>query len=185
MKKNSLIIVLCIANLISCNQSKNDPTELTGLIEVDTTSSESMVYNESSEGLSEIALDSINLKEFWTSKIVPIINNENVKSKNIFHFPLEGDWGIMMELNKPDSLWTENDFFDNYEVVFNKEVRDKLKIQNHNDVEVSVSNNGDIELLVGVGLVTLIDDFNDESGIIFRFRKIDDEWKLYVIQGVG
>ncbi|MCK5856911.1 MAG: hypothetical protein KAG64_05440 [Bacteroidales bacterium] len=130
-------------------------------------------------------IDSTELKKFWNECVNPIIDNDKDKLEKIIHFPLQGEWGFMMELNKVDRLWTKQDFFDNYGKLFANDLIENLKEQSFKNIEVYNHDNGTVELLVSVGWETMIDGFKYESGIIFRFKKFKNDWKLYVIQGVG
>ena len=132
-----------------------------------------------------ISIDTLELKNFWTDCILPIISSDEEKLKQIVHFPLAGEWGYIVGLNKPDTLWTERDFYDNLDKLFYPELIDSLKTKTFKDVEVYNHTDGLTELLVRVGFETWIDSFKDESGIILRFKQINGKWKLYVFQGVG
>lgn len=133
----------------------------------------------------QTTIDSTELKKFWNECVSPIIDYDSNKLEKIIHFPLKGEWGFMMELNKADSLWTKQDFFDNCKKLFTKDLIEKLKVQSFKNVEVYNHDEGTVELLVSIGWETIIDGFKDEFGIIFRFKKFKNDWKLYVIQGVG
>lgn len=132
-----------------------------------------------------ISIDTLELNNFWIECILPIISSDAEKIKQIVHFPLAGEWGYLIGLNKPDTLWTERDFYDNLDELFYPELIDSLKTQTFNDVEVYNHTDGLTELLVGVGFETWIDGFKDESGVILRFKQINGKWKLYVFQAVG
>lgn len=88
----------------------------------------------------------------------------------------------MIGLDKADSLWTQQDFFDNYDKLFNKRVFNSLKNQDFNDAEV-ISQGTSTEIIVGVGWKD--EDGISEFGILLRFKLIDGIWKLHLIQGVG
>ena len=175
MKKQSLILFCLFGVTLGCENSSADQSfPLVTFSDTDTTA-EHIQESDNTNSIVEETSDDIDLEEFWQEKITPIINNKGLQTDRIFHFPLEGDWGYIVELNKPDSLWTKKDFIDNYDKLFSQEVRDKLSSQTHQDVDIIENNKGYIELLVGGGWETWIDDFKDESGIIFRFRKIDND----------
>lgn len=133
----------------------------------------------------QVENDSLELQSFWKSHIHPIINGEKKVVENYTHFPLEGDWGYMIELEKSDDEWKKEDFIRNYENLFTQEVIDSLKLLNYKDIEILSHEDGGMELLVSVNFIKWIDDFKDEYGIIFRFKVIENSWKLYLIQGVG
>ncbi len=120
--------------------------------------------------------NSIDLKEFWNESVEPMIQKDKEKLKEIVEFPLGGEWGFMMELKKDENEWTQSDFFENYNKLFDDKIIRLLKKLNYQDAEIFES-----EILVGIGWEQ--DGF--EAGIIFRYKKIDGKWKLYVIQAVG
>ena len=120
--------------------------------------------------------DSVDLKEFWNESVEPLIQKDKEKLKGIVEFPLRGEWGFMMGLKKDEKEWTQSDFFENYDKLFDDKILRLLKELNYQDVEVFES-----EILVGIGWT----EEGFESGIIFRYKQIDGQWKLYVIQGVG
>ncbi len=66
----------------------------------------------------QVKNDSLELQSFWKSHIHPIINGEKEKVEKNTHFPLEGDWGYMMELEKSDAEWKKEDFISNYERLY-------------------------------------------------------------------
>lgn len=128
------------------------------------------------------AIDSTDLQKFWSESVTPIILKDKKKLESIIQFPLSGDWGYMIGLDKADSLWTQQDFFDNYDKLFNKRVFNSLKNQDFNDAEV-ISQGTSTEIIVGVGWKD--EDGISEFGILLRFKLIDGIWKLHLIQGVG
>lgn len=130
----------------------------------------------------QTSIDSTELQKFWSESVTPIIDKNLDKLENTVQFPLIGDWGYMMGLKKADSLWTRQDFFDNYDKLFDDKIMKLLKEQNYKDAEVFKHDNL-TEILVSVGWKN--EDGITESGIIFRFKKFENTWKLYVIQGVG
>jgi len=132
-----------------------------------------------------ISIDTLELKSFWTNCILPIINSDEKKLKQIIHFPLGGEWGYIVGLKKPHILWTERDFYDNLDKLFYPELIDSLKTKTFEDVEVYNHTDELTELLVGVGFETWIDGFKDESAVILRFKQINGKWKLYVFQLAG
>ncbi len=136
-------------------------------------------------GQNQSAIDSTELKMFLKDCINPIIDKDKDRLEEIVYFPLLGEWGFMMGLEKNNSLWTKQDFFDNFDSLFTDELIEKLKEKSFKDIEVYNSEDGSIELSVYVGFEIRVDDFKDESGIIFRFRKIKSAWKLFMIQGVS
>ena len=74
-----------------------------------------------------ISLDSTELKQFWTDCVVPIINLDKDKMQQFVYFPLNGDWGHMVNLKKPQQEWTEEDFYDSLQKLFYPEYIAKLK----------------------------------------------------------
>ena len=120
--------------------------------------------------------DKIDLELFWKESIEPIIQKDFEKLKTVVEFPLGGEWGFMMGIKKDEKDWTEEDFYSNYNKLFNKKIIKLLEEQSYKDADIFGS-----EILVGIAWAD--DDF--EQAIILRFRKVGSHWKLFVIQGVG
>lgn len=120
--------------------------------------------------------DSIDLREFWDKSVEPLIQKDREVLKEIVEFPLGGDWGFMMELKKGAKDWTQSDFFESYDKLFDDMVIGLLKELSYQDAHIF-----DSEILVSIGW----QEGGFESGIIFRYKKIKGRWKLHVIQGVG
>ncbi|MGB0870590.1 MAG: hypothetical protein ACPGSD_13415 [Flavobacteriales bacterium] len=121
-------------------------------------------------------LDTIDLKKFWIQCVEPLILKDEKRIKCIIEFPLGGEWGFMMGLKKNKEEWCQEDFFENYDNLFDVEVLRKLNELSYLDTEHFNS-----ELLVSIGWK----ENGVESGIIFRYKKYDGKWKLNVIQAVG
>lgn len=122
--------------------------------------------------------DSIELKTFWSEAVVPFIEKDTNKIKTIVEFPLGGEWGWMMGLDTAPKDWTQSDFINNFDKLFDEKVIGQLKKQTYKDVDI-LSNN----ILVSVNWKD--DGGETESGIILRYKYIDGKWKLYMIQGAG
>jgi len=120
--------------------------------------------------------DSIDLREFWAESVQPLIQKDEAKLNEIIEFPLKGQWGYMMGLKKEEQDWTQVDFFKNYDKLFDDRIIELLKSLDYQDAEIVKS-----EILLGIGW----EEEGFESAIIFRYKRIDGQWKLYVIQGVG
>jgi hypothetical protein len=180
MKATTTILLFGILSCQSLDSQDNSTLELD---KVEPLAAKQILVESYLSKTSSIA--ELELKNFWTDCILPIIYSDEKKLKQIVHFPLAGDWGFMVQLNKPDTLWTEKDFYDNHEKLFYPELIDSLKTKTFKNVEVFNHTDGLTELLVGVEFETWIDGFKNESGIILRFRQINGKWKLYVFQGVG
>ena len=90
-----------------------------------------------------------------------------------------------MGLQEKDSLTQINQFFKNIDKLISNQVTTQLKSQTHKNIEVY--NQKDYPTLL-VSIDTSTPAGNGElfeSAIIFRFKKINNIWKLYVVQGVG
>jgi hypothetical protein len=127
---------------------------------------------------SQAKTDSIDLKSFWSESVEPLIIKDFEKIKTIVHFPLEGEWGFMMGLKKDELDWTQVDFIENYDKLFDDKTIGLLKELNYTDAELF-----NHEILVGIGWKD--ESEISESGIIFRFKEVNGQWRLCVIQGVG
>ncbi len=140
----------------------------------------SIGFASSSSGQSHI--DSIAIKNFWSECIDPIIAKDSVRLARVVHFPLHGDWGYMVGLEKEESLWTETDFFNHLDSLFHPKLIDELGLMGPRSVVVHDLGNGVPELHVIVSFSNWIDDFEDESSVIFRFRVVQGHWRLWTIQ---
>jgi len=87
----------------------------------------------------------------------------------------------MVGLTKPEDQCTEKDFSDNLNKLFYKDFRYKLKEQTYRDTEVNRRDNGETWLTVSANFNHVFDGFIDEESILLRYKKIDNEWKLFVI----
>ena len=130
-------------------------------------------------------IDIVEVKKFWRQSVLPFIQKDTKTVDKIVHFPLGGDWGYLMELNKEQKDWTKQDFIENYGKLFTPSLIAKLKAMDYKDVDVCTDENGITELLVSVGQEQWIDGFKDESAVILRFKKLKGNWKLYLIQAAG
>ena len=130
-------------------------------------------------------IDTLELKKIWNDCMFPIMNLDKEKLKQIVYFPLAGDWGYMVGLNKSEELWTEKEFYYNLQKLFHPKYIDKLKKQTFKDISVYQQNDGEINLLVAVNFETKVGNIKTESSTILRFRKIINKWKLYVIFHAG
>lgn len=126
-------------------------------------------------------VDSLVLMKFWTECIIPLLNKDRKQLESVVHNSIDGEWGFMLELNKPQSEWTQKDFINNYEKLWEGKFIEILKQKSVEDVQIYNEN----VLILGIGSELMIDGFKDESGILLRFKKFDNKWKLYVVQGVG
>ena len=123
----------------------------------------------------------VDFKTFKEQYIKPFIDKNFEAIDGIIHFPLYGEWGFVMELGKPDSLWTRQDFFDNYDKFFSEKIISALDSSYH-DLEIYDNS----EIIFPLHFKTKMgNDEWDEWGILFRFKKFGNKWKLYVIQHVG
>lgn len=131
-------------------------------------------------------LESFDKEAFWQESVVPFINRDIDKIRDIVHFPLLGDWVFIMEIDKEKSELTIEDFFQNFDNLFTDEFIDSLLA--HNPEHGEIYNNerdGLYEVLVSAGKETWIDGFKYESAVILRYWWIENRWKLAVIQGAG
>jgi hypothetical protein len=120
--------------------------------------------------------DSLDLDSFWIEYVQPLIEGNRQKLETFIEFPLDGEWGFMMELDHPPKNWTENDFYDNYSKLFNEETITRLKNTSSKDLEFFKK-----EILLNIGWK----NEEVELGIFFRYIRVNGSWKLHVIQAVG
>lgn len=130
-------------------------------------------------------IDTLELKKFWNDCMFPIMNLDKNRLKQIVNFPLAGDWGHLIGLNKPEEQWTEKEFYNHLQKLFYPEYLDKLKKQTYKDINVYQQDDGEINLLVTVHFEKRIDNVKTESSTILRFRKINNRWMLYVFIHAG
>jgi hypothetical protein len=125
------------------------------------------------------------LKSFWKHSVLPLIQKDRATIDKIVHFPLAGDWGFMMELDKAENEWTKQDFEENFNKLFTPELLKKLKSMGYQNVDIHTDENGLTELIISVGQEQWVDGFKDESAIVFRYRKIRGKWMLFSIHAAG
>jgi hypothetical protein len=125
------------------------------------------------------------LKSFWKHAVLPLTQKDRNTIDKIVHFPLAGDWGFIMELDKAEKEWTKQDFKENFDKLFTPDLLKKLKSMDYQNVEIHTDENGLTELIISVGQEQWVDGFKDESAILFRYRKIRGDWMLFAIQAAG
>ncbi len=160
------------------SESKNNSIT-TATAKMDTSKTDSVISSKTT------IIDTLELKKFWNDCMLPIMSLDKDQLKQIVNFPLAGDWGHMVGLNKPEEQWTEKEFYSNLQKLFYPEYLDKLKKQTYKDINVYQQDNGEINLLVTANFEMTVDNFKTESSTILRFKKINNKWKLYVISHAG
>ena len=130
---------------------------------------------------SQNRIDTVDMKLFWLESVEPLIQKDTTQLKSIIEFPLGGEWGFIMGLEKDEKDWSQADFFKNYDKLFSPEIISLLKKLNYHDAEIYKPNDNLTEILVGIGW----EEDGFEKGIVFRYKRINGVWKLYVIQAVG
>jgi hypothetical protein len=129
--------------------------------------------------------DSTLIKEFWKTTIAPLISGDTVQFIDRVNFPLQGEWGFIMELDKPQSKWNKQDFEQHFSKLFKADVIKQLEKGGYNAVNLKKENGKIAELQIGYGEEYIEDGMKFESGIIFHFRKINGVYKLYLVHAVG
>src|SRR4051812_40043688 len=106
--KMKLILMILSLGIQSCQSSDSQYNSETKIEET-----KNVVTKETSfeyiDSMKIVSIDTMVLKKFWTDCITSIINSDKGKLKQIVHFPLAGEWGFMIGLNKVDTLWTQRD----------------------------------------------------------------------------
>lgn len=129
--------------------------------------------------------DSTELKLFYEHFVTPLLDKDMHRVKEIVYWPLKGDWGNIMNFTKPKSMWTEDDFYINYDKLFNEAFVRALRRQTWKNIDMLYRDNGGSELLIGVRHRAVVGGFKEDSTVIFRYKRINGHWKLYYIQKIG
>ncbi len=111
---------------------------------------------------------------FWKSNIQAILDADIEKVMDQTSFPL----------TTYEDDWTEEDFRDNFELVFDEMVLADLAAQDLTDIQVVEDEDG-LSYMVVIYTVIGIDEDFYESATILSFTKMDDDWKLYRIDVAG
>ena len=130
--------------------------------------------------------DSVELKEFWNTQIMQLINKDTSGLSNSIQFPVSGIWPMFLDLGDPTEIWNKKDFFENIDKLIPPDLILKLKEQNFSNVEV-VNDLGFTELFVMYSRNILIPENGefDESAMFFCYKRINGKWKLWSIQIAG
>jgi len=146
---------------------------------------------ESSDTFDWVQWDSISIKDqnevelFWmdfSSKVHQ--NNKDEVIQNI-HFPLDGEWGFILDAKKTSLNLTSKDFKEGYNIIFNDLVKTQISNINMTSFDYMKSIDGGVLIgfRVGVSLTEDTDEF--ESSRFFTFYKTNEGFKLGSIYQAG
>lgn len=120
-------------------------------------------------------------QEFWQHYVRPLVDGERSQLDTLVHFPLAGDWGHIMKLEKQPDDWNKEDFYSNYTRLFNTRIKEIILKKGHDQVQIYDWEDGPQEVVYSISW----HDYGFESQILLRYRKIDHRWMLTNIQGAG
>ncbi|TNF48546.1 MAG: hypothetical protein EP305_05260 [Bacteroidetes bacterium] len=126
------------------------------------------------------------VKTFWETNIYEIIILDQEGIEKHTHFPVEGSWGYILDLEDPEST-TDEDFTHNLKEIFTEEVRVALRNKTYNDLVHHTDENGELNFIVQVMMTTQLEDSDEvmESMMILYFKKFEGDWKLFQIELAG
>ncbi|UTW60999.1 hypothetical protein KFE98_13340 [bacterium SCSIO 12741] len=120
-------------------------------------------------------------QDFWEKYVRPFVDGDRQELDTLIHFPLEGDWGYIMKLEKDPPEWNKEDFYSNYSLLFNERIKEIILKKGYDEVHIHDWKNGPQEVVYSIGW----HDYGFESQILLRYRKVDHKWLLTQIQGAG
>jgi hypothetical protein len=121
----------------------------------------------------KVIFDSVDCEKFWTSCIIPIINLDTIKLKQIVHFPVSLDW---------HGVKSKKYFFENLDAIFFPELITRLKEMSCVDFSTQSQHgeNGNIKLSVVMPFKPQEKrEFRPQK--ILHFKKVKGKWILYGI----
>lgn len=119
-------------------------------------------------------------KALWNRCIQPMCDGDSIAFAELVQFPLMGEWGYVMELDKPEELWNKQDFIDNWSKLINDLFHDQVCAESFENFEVWMNE--------GVPTVDVAysESFDGlESAVIFRFQKVRTEWTMVAVFVAG
>jgi hypothetical protein len=122
---------------------------------------------------------------FWDTNIMEIIRLEKEKIIEHTSFPVSGSWGYAIELEGGPEDWSDEDYKNNLEKIYNEELRTILKGMNYNSLVHHTDENGDLNFIIQINMETTTDEGTFESATLLYFKKYDGIWKLYQIEHAG
>ncbi len=183
--KSQLIICLsCLLALTSCQEGEKQKEDKPS----DSNQEEVTQGENYNTERAKAAIGSPNTKTFWEETVVPILEGDKDRMAEIINFPLQGSWSIDMGFEKTEEAVTKEEFLSNYEKLFDDVCLEKLRELSHEDVQkyigdgytqLIVSNGWEIPYTTDSGVKSHL-----EGGIILRFKKIQDQWKLFSIDSM-
>jgi hypothetical protein len=122
---------------------------------------------------------------FWKDFRFRIYQKNKDRVIQNIQFPLDGEWGFVLEVKKSSLDLTSKDFKEGYDVIFNSLV--KMQIYGIDiktfDYMKSLKDGALIGFRVGVSLTEDADEF--ESSRFFTFSKTREGYKLSMIHHAG
>ena len=131
-------------------------------------------------------IDSTELKQIWNSNILPIINKDTSSLSKTINFPVSGLWSMFIGFNNnPETKHSKKDFFKNIDKFITPDLSSSLSKQSYKDFEIHIEL-GFPEVTIAYGKKTPLDNGEmDEGALIFLFKKINGQWKLWSCTIVG
>lgn len=134
-----------------------------------------------------IDLELIDLPPNDKNEIISFINDfksqiENVDSLiSMIHFPLYGEWGFVLGFNNGGEDLSKADFRNGFHNIFTPYIKEQIDLNNFSFFKIE-NVDSEYDLLLNCS-ISKKSEF--ESSRLFRFKKINGEYKLYLIFHAG
>lgn len=131
-------------------------------------------------------IDSTELEQIWNNNILPIINKDTASLSKTINFPVSGLWSMFIGFNNiPETKHSKKDFFKNIDKFITSDLSSALEKQSYKNFEIHTELDFP-EVTISYGIETQLDNGDiDEGALIFSFKKIDGQWKLWSCIIVG
>ena len=132
----------------------------------------------------QVKLDSSQLRLIWNNNIIPIIEKDTSLLSKGIEFPISGLWSMYMGFNmNPDIKHDKNFFFKNIDKFISSSLIAQLENKSFLDFQLSNSL-GFTEVSISCEIHSQEQD-GLENALVFFFRKINGDWKLWSCSIVG
>jgi hypothetical protein len=129
--------------------------------------------------------DLATVQKFWDNNIMEIVRLDKEKIIEHTAFPVSGSWGYAIELEGGPEDWSNDDYKNNLDKIYNEELRVKLRGMNYNSLVHHTDENGELNFILQLTFETITDDGTFESATLLYFKKYEGIWKLYQIEHAG
>ena len=126
----------------------------------------------------------IKIKEIWDNRLSKMSDKDKAKKIDLFHFPLEGDYGYSMELKGDVDQWTKSEFYNNYDKFFTEDVLSKIEQTTYFDLDL-LDAEDEVVVSLTLDFIYLIGEYQADSSIMFYAKEYDGAWKIYKILMAG